>query len=97
MMSQRSHEDFFARKFSLWILCGFSALFAISFFFTSKKPFAQSDSSLFDFNGYIKNLQTFSVSQEADSVYLSNLVHNRIHFSIHRGKHFLFHAGARNL
>lgn len=93
----RRRKEFYSMNFSLRFLSAFFALFAVLFFFEAKNSSAQDSSSHFDLNGYIKNLQTFSISQEADSVYLSNLVHNRINFSFHPGKHFLFHAGARNL
>ena len=55
------------------------------------------DSSSIELNGYIKNLQTFSFIDNGDSIYLTNLVHNRINISYHGGRHFALNIGIRNL
>ena len=64
---------------------------SLSFLFSNAQ-----DSTNIEFTGYVKDLQTFSFIDNADSVFLTNLVHNRINFSIQRGD-FFFSAGLRNL
>jgi hypothetical protein len=55
------------------------------------------DSTVVTLSGYIKDLQTFSFVRNSDSIFLTNLIHNRINFSLQRGSHFFFNAGLRNL
>lgn len=55
------------------------------------------DSTYVTLSGYVKDLQTFSFTDNADSVLLTNLIHNRINFTYQRGKYFFFNAGLRNL
>lgn len=71
-------------------------LFAAFFFWLPGSSYGQ-DSTYFEFNGYLKDLQTFSFVRDADSIFLTNLIHNRMNFSYQARKHFFFNAGLRNL
>ena len=55
------------------------------------------DSTVVNLRGYIKDLQTFSFVKNTDSIFLTNLIHNRINLSLQYGSHFFFNASVRNL
>ncbi len=74
-------------KGEIWIALSFFASIPC---FSQKKPYVT-------FGGYVKDLQTFSFIDNGDSVYLTNLIHNRINFSWKSGDHFAFNVGMRNL
>ncbi len=71
-------------------------LLAAFFFWPPGSSYGQ-DSTYIEFSGYVKDLQTFSFVQDADSIFLTNLIHNRMNFSYQVRKHFFFNAGLRNL
>ncbi|MBI3482512.1 MAG: hypothetical protein HY015_05985 [Bacteroidetes bacterium] len=71
--------------------------FATLFCFGLSGTMFGQDSTRIDFSGYVKNLQTLSFTDNVDSILLTNLIHNRINFSLQKGKHFFFNAGLRNL
>ncbi|MFI5135982.1 MAG: hypothetical protein ACHQD9_09025, partial [Chitinophagales bacterium] len=64
--------------------------------FYSEVSFSQSDSSHLDINGYVKDLQTFTFVDNADSISLDNLVHHRLNINWHPGNHFALQVGMRN-
>ena len=68
-----------------------------AFFFWLPGSLYGQDSTYIEFSGYVKDLQTFSFVRDADSIFLTNLIHNRVNFSYQAGKHFFFNAGLRNL
>lgn len=55
------------------------------------------DSTNVSFGGYIKNLQTFSFVDNADSIFVTNLIHNRLNFSFENKRHAFVNASLRNL
>lgn len=55
------------------------------------------DSTNVSFSGYVKSLQTFAFVNDVDSIFVTNLIHNRINFSFENPKHFFVNASLRNL
>ncbi len=76
-------------------------IFIFAFILYSQVAISQNDSSVvkrqwFYINGYIKDLQLFSFKDDADSIYLTNEIHNRLNFKIALPENFEINAGIRN-